>query len=306
MFDLSHLRSFIAVAEEMHFGRAAGRLNLTQSPLSRQVQLLEQSLGVTLLERTTRTVRLTSAGRTFLAEAHRVLETAERAQQLTRRVAKGEAGVVTLGFTSSSAYRTLPQIVSLIRTALPGLDLILEEMVTVGQIEALAARRIDLGLLRPPRMALDDGLRITLAPLLREQLLLAAPLGHALATGRQPSLRDLDQQPFITWAPGGGSYFVDLLTDLFRNSGIVPHIVQRVNQTHTMLALVGAGMGLALVPDAARSIHMAGVVLRPIELPDATSTELLLAWRNDNDNPALPALRALVLEAFADGESRSS
>ena len=305
MFELNHLRSFIAVAEEMHFGRAAGRLNLTQSPLSRQVQLLEQSLGVTLLERTTRAVRLTSAGRTFLAEAHRVLETAERAEQLTRRVAKGEAGVVTLGFTSSSSYLTLPHVVSLIRTALPGLDLILEEMVTLSQIEALAARRIDLGLLRPPRMALDDGLRIVMAPLLREQLLLAAPQGHALATGRQPSLRDLDQQPFITWAPGGGSYFVDLLSNLFRDNGIVPHTVQRVNQTHTMLALVGAGMGLALVPDAARSIHMAGVVLRPIKLPDAASTELLLAWRDDNDNPALPALRALVLDAFAAGENRS-
>ena len=304
MFELGHLRGFIAVAEELHFGRAAGRLNLTQSPLSRQVQLLEQTLGVTLLERSTRAVRLTSAGRTFLAEAHRVLEAAERAQQLTRRVAKGEAGVVTLGFTSSSAYRTLPRVVALISAALPGLDLILEEMVTVSQIEALAARRIDLALLRPLRAALDHGLRISLAPLLKEQLLLAAPQGHALASGRKPTLGDLDGQPFITWAPGGGSYFVDLLTDLFRDSGIVPRTVQRVNQTHTMLALVGAGMGLALVPDAARSIHMAGVVLRPIELP--IRTELLLAWRDDNDNPALPALRALVLGAFADGGSRSS
>jgi DNA-binding transcriptional LysR family regulator len=149
MLDLTYARSFIAVAEEMHFGRAAARLNLTQSPLSRQVQMLEQSLGVSLLERTTRAVRLTPAGRTFLKEAYRLIEAAESAETLTRRIAKGEAGLVRLGFTAASAYQALPRLVTRIRAALPGVDLVLEEMVTAELIAALETQRLDLGLLRP-------------------------------------------------------------------------------------------------------------------------------------------------------------
>ena len=299
MLDLTHVRSFIAVAEEMHFGRAAARLNLTQSPLSRQVQMLESRLGVALMERTTRAVRLTAAGRTFLREAYRTMAAAENAERLTRQVARGEAGRVALGFTAASAYQVLPRVVAHIRSALPGVDLVLHEMVTAEQIEALQARRLDLGLIRPIPASPGDGTRITTTPLLHERLLLAAPRDHALAAGRRPALADLDGQPFVTWAAGGGSYFLDLLATLFREGGVRPHVVQRVNQTHTMLALVGAGLGLALVPEAARSIRMSGVSLRPIALPLTARAELRLAWREDSDNPALPTLREVALSVFA-------
>ena len=171
-------------------------------------------------------------------------------------------------------------------------------MVTAEQIEALTARRLDLGLIRPSAVH-GDGSQITTAALLRERFLLALPHDHVLATGRRPVLEDLHEQPFVTWAPGGGSYFLDLLAAVFREGGVRPRTVQQVNQTHTMLALVGAGLGIALVPEAARSIRMNGVVLRPIKLPNAAQAELLLAWRTDNDNPALPRLRAIVLAAFA-------
>jgi DNA-binding transcriptional LysR family regulator len=301
MLDLTHVRSFIAVAEEMHFGRAAARLNLSQSPLSRQVQMLEHSLGVSLLERTTRAVRLTPAGRMFLKEAYRVIEAVESAQALTRRAASGDAGLVRLGFTAASAYQTLPRLVASVRASMPDIDLVLEEMVTAEQIEALTARRLDLGLLRPS--VHGDASRIAIVPLLRERFLLAVPLDHALAAGRRPVLRDLDEQPFVTWAPGGGSYFLNLLATVFREGGVKPRTVQQVNQTHTMLALVGAGLGLALVPEAARSIRMSGVVLRPIKLPNSARAELALAWREDNDNPAVPRLRALALAAFAEDET---
>lgn len=299
MLDLTQLRSFVAVAEELHFGRAAARLNLTQSPLSRQVQMLEQALGVVLLERTSRSVRLTPPGRTLLVEARKLLDAVEGAERLTRRVARGEAGIVTLGFTSASAYQALPRLVTRIRAALPEVELVLQEMVTTEQIEALAARRIDLGLMRPPDTLTGQQSGIALAPLLRERLLLALPQGHKLAeAGRRPELKDLDGQPFVTWSPHGGGYFLGLLATLFRNGGVTPRTVQWVNQTHTILTLVQAGLGLALVPEAARSLRIAGVHLRAIRLPERVWVELLLGWREDNDNPALPAVRDLALSAF--------
>src|SRR5690606_25154416 len=130
MFELSQLRCFVAVAEELHFGRAAQRLNMTQPPLSRQVQLLERILGVVLLDRTSRSVRLTPAGRSFLIEARRILRLAETASLTTRRIASGEEGRVAIGFTAASGYSFLPQLVELSRTRLPGVDLALREMVT--------------------------------------------------------------------------------------------------------------------------------------------------------------------------------
>jgi DNA-binding transcriptional LysR family regulator len=296
MFDLGHARSFIAVAEEMHFGRAATRLNLTQSPLSRQIQMLEQTLGVQLLERTTRAVRLTPAGRTFLAEAYRVIAAAESAARVTRRAARGESGLLRLGFTAASAYRSLPRLVAQVRAKLPEIDLVLEEMVSDEQIHALDANRIDLALVRPSQRLFDDGTLIASASLTRERLLLAVPRVHPLAAGRAPTLQDLDEEPFVTWSPRGGRYFIDLLEALFEAGGVRPRIVQRVNQVHAMLALVGAGLGIALVPEGARGIRMTEVALRAIPLPLSARPELLLAWRRDNPNPCLPSVRAVVLD----------
>lgn len=296
MFDLGHARSFVAVAEEMHFGRAAARLNLTQSPLSRQIQMLEQTLGVTLLERTTRAVRLTPAGRTFLAEAYRVLAAAENAARITRRAALGESGVLRLSFTAASAYRTLPQVVAHVRRTLPEVDLVLEEMVSDEQILALGENRTDLAILRPAPVLQDPKSAIATAPLARERLLLAVPRGHRLAAAHAPTLRDLDGEAFVTWSPRGGRYFIDLLDRLFEAGGVQPRIVQRVNQVHAMLALVGAGIGVALVPGSARGNSMADIRLRPIALPATTGPELWLAWRSDNANPCLPSVRAAALE----------
>ncbi len=296
MFDLGHARSFVAVAEELHFGRAAARLNLTQSPLSRQIQMLEQTLGVTLLERTTRAVRLTPAGRTFVAEAYRVIAAAENAERVTRRAARGESGMIRLGFTAASAYRILPRLVTHLRDRLPEIDLALEEMVSGEQIQALEGNRIDLALLRPSPALSESA--IEAVPLTRERLILAVPQGHRLALGRAPTLADLDGEPFVTWSPRGGRYFIDLLAALFEGGEVQPRVVQRVNQVHAMLALVGAGLGVALVPDGARSIRVANVTLRAIRLPASAQPELHLASRRGDANPCLPTVREVIEKAF--------
>lgn len=290
MFELGQLRCFVAVAEDLHFGRAAARLNMTQPPLSRQIQLLEHVLDVRLLDRTSRSVRLTPAGRAFLPEARRLLRLAESAAVEARRVARGEAGPLTLGFTAGASYGFVPRLVALAKTALPDVDLVLKELTTAEQMEALAFNRLDLGLVRLP----IDRRGIEVACVLREPLLLALPASHPRATGREPVLADIDRQPFIMYSPMTGRYFYDLLASLFRAADIMPDHVQYTSQPHTTLALVSAGLGMALVPESARNLGFANVVLRPLRLAPATFAELFLVWKRDSGNPALPAFRALV------------
>ncbi len=192
MFELSQLRCFAAVAEELHFGRAAARLNMTQPPLSRQVQLLEHALGVALFERTSRSVRLTPAGRAFYGEARRILDLAEGAGLAAKRVARGEAGSVTIGFTAAASYGFLPRLIAAARAEMPDVDLALKEMVTADQTEALASGRIDLGLLRPPIDRRGGAEAVCVA---RERLLLAVPRGHPLAAGGAPARPGRQRHP---------------------------------------------------------------------------------------------------------------
>jgi DNA-binding transcriptional LysR family regulator len=284
LFELSQLRCFVAAAEELHFGRAAARLNMTQPPLSRQIQILERVIGVRLLERTSRVVRLTPAGRRFLPEARRILHLAESATLSSRRTAGGEAGSITIGFTASAAYSFLPQLIIAARARLPGVDLVLAEMVTAEQVEALEAHRIDVALLRPPVRRGLEAVRVV-----REPLLAALPDGHRLAKGRLPALADLDGQPFVTYSPYEARYFYDLLAAIFGKAGVTPRYVQHMTNVHAILALVRAGLGIALVPAAAASLRFAGVTLRAIETRPARPVELFLAWSRGSDNPALQA-----------------
>ena len=298
MFELSQLRCFIAVAEELHFGRAAARLNLTQPPLSRQVQILERVLDVTLLERTSRSVRLTPAGRDFLQEARRIAELADRAVVNAKRSARGEAGSIALGCTAAASYALLPRLVGFARTRLPGVSLTLEEMVTADQVEALAAGRLDMGLVRRP----FSDRELSEVCILREPLLLAAPRGHALTTGPSPTVIDLHRQPLVMWSPIQARYFYDLVTGLCAMAGAAPDYVQSITQTHTMLALVGAKLGLALVPEAARALRFRDVVLRSLRAPTAVA-ELHLVWRRDNTNPAMALFRDAVIREFAPSQA---
>ena len=287
MFELSHLRCFVAVAEELHFGRAAARLNLTQPPLSRQIQLLEHVLGVRLLERTSRSVLLTRSGQNFLPEARRVLRLAEGAALAARRTASGEAGTITLGFTAASGYDFLPRLIKAFRAEAPDIDLVLKEMVSTDQVESLTAGRIEVGLVRPPfnRRELQS------LCVVREPLLLAAPEDHPLAIAAEVRLADLDRQPMVTYSPYEARYFYDLLATLFASAAITPRYVQHISQVHSILGLVKAGIGLALVPQAARNLGFGGVVLRPLALETPSIVELHAIWRPTDVNPAIETLR---------------
>lgn len=286
MFELIQLRCFVAVAEELHFGRAAARLNMTQPPLSRQVQILEHLVGVTLLERTSRSVRLTAAGRSFLVDARRIVKSAEQATALAQRVARGELGSLSLGFTAASGYSYLPRLLERLRHELPNVDLQLTEMVTPDQLDSLRNGSIDVGLLRPP-VSLAE---FAVIPATQEPLVLAAPLSGPLAGRRVTRLQQLDGQPFIMYAPVGAGYFHDLLTERFYAQGIAPRHVQFISQIHSILALVGAGMGFGLVPAGAQCLHMDGVQFSKLEDEDLPQVELVLCYRKTNDNPALARL----------------
>ncbi|KFC66084.1 putative transcriptional regulatory protein, LysR family [Bosea sp. LC85] len=290
MFELSQLRCFVAVAEELHFGRAAARLNMTQPPLSRQIQILERVLDVVLLERSNRTVKLTPAGQSFLAEARRLLKLAESAALLAKRVANGKAGSINIGFTATSAYSYVPELVAACRRELPDVEVSLKEMVSGDQLKRLDSGEIDIGLLRPPipRAGLS-AFRVTAEPLIA-----AVNVAHALARAETIAIEQLASEPFIMYAPYEARYFHDLLVELFSRAGLVPNYVQHLAQIHSILAMVHSGVGVALVPEAAVNLRFSGVALRPVDLPWQRPAELFFVSRDDNDNPLLPIIAALA------------
>jgi DNA-binding transcriptional LysR family regulator len=237
---------------------------------------------------------LTPAGTVFLQEARRLLEMAKNAAQTAQRVAHGDSGVLQLGFTAGAGYNFLPQMLSEANTLLKGIEIVLHEMVTSRQVDALQGHEIDLGLLR-----MNSGLQdLEAVPVVREPLLLAVHRGHRFATGRIPTLNDLSGEPFIAFNPLDGKYFYDRIDGLFQSSGIRVNYVQHISQIHSILALVSAKQGIALVPQSARALHFDGTVLRKLKAKPIFA-ELFLAWRKDNPNPALPEFLRLTQKHFA-------
>jgi DNA-binding transcriptional LysR family regulator len=289
--SMERIRAFVVVAEELHFGRAAARLHLTQPPLSRQIMLLEQEIGVSLLDRGGRTVKLTPAGRVFLAEARRILRLAEESTLAVRRIPTGAGGTLVVGFTAVSVHGYVPSFLRRAGEELPHVDLVLREMVTADQLEAIASGDIDLGFVRPP---------VTRAGLLSrvvqsERLLLAVPAGSTLAErGRPADVAELDGCPLVMYSPVESRYFYELLLGMTVRAQVRPRYVQYVSQVHTMLALVQAGVGLALVPESASAMHPDGVSFADLAAGQSPPVELAAAWRAGTDNPALARALALL------------
>ena len=245
-----------------------------------------------LIDRTTRSVTLTPAGVAFLPDARRILELAEGAAQTVKRVPAGDLGTVVVGFTAASAHAVLPRLLDDAREKLPDVQLDLREMVTAAQVEGLMTGELDLGMARPPLKR--PGL--VSRPLLHEQLIAALPVGHPLAgLARQLTLNDLDGQDVVMYSPVQARYFNELLISTFTIAGATPRFVQYVTQVHTMLVLVRSGIGIALVPASAATLHPDRVVFRLIGAFRERPVELDAVWRGDSTNPALLRLLRDVL-----------
>jgi DNA-binding transcriptional LysR family regulator len=288
MLSLEQVRSFTVVAEELHFGRAAARLKMTQPPLSRQIQKLERVVGVTLLERDNRSVRLTPAGEAFLVEARRLLALAEVATGEAKRIADGRAGRLAIGFTATVALQVLGPLLRQIDERLPGVEVVLSEQVSAGQLAGLQEGRLDLGLVRLPPRGDEYASRLVH----RERLLVAVPAAHRLGGSHEPvRVSELDGLDMITYSHTDSKYFHDLVTTVLANVDV--RSTHRVTQVHSMMALVAASRGAAIVPASAVHLHLDGVVLRPLAEWDRKVVELRAVWRHDAQNPVLT--RALDL-----------
>ncbi len=283
--ELRHLRYFVAVAEELHFRRAAERLHVSQPPLSQQIRALERELGVELFSRNRRRVELTAPGRALLGRAREILAAVDDAVETTRRVARGEAGELAVGFVGSAMYGALPDVLREFRGMRPGVALRLRELPTGAALDALAEGRIDVGVVRPAQV--DAG--IALDVVAREAVVVALPEAHRLAGRRRLALRDLAGEDFVLLArreAPGLRAAIDAL-------GAEPHEVQEVAEVRTVLGLVAAGVGVSLVPEAVAGAERAGVRFLPLA-GRAPTVDLALAWREDDGSPALAAFRELA------------
>ena len=289
LFTLDQARSFVAVAEELHFGRAAERLNMTQPPLSRQIQKLERSVGVELLERDNRKVSLTAAGQAFLTDARRLVISAERAPLNARRIASGQFGELRIGFTAASGFSLLGPLLSEISTNLPNVHLELFEMVTGEQVAALQDGDIDMWLARPP----FDEKTLESQLLFSESLCLAVPTGHRLdLLPREVLVEDLAGEALIMHSPTKARYFYDLVV---RQIDIEhQNVIHTVSQILTMITLVAAGRGIAFVPESAKLLGVEGVSYLRLEDVAEDAVELHAIWNRDTRNPALAKLAQIV------------
>lgn len=282
MIDLRRLRYFIAVAEHLHFGRAAQALAVSQPPLSRQVQALEDDLGTRLLTRTQRSVKLTAAGAALLPEAKRLLRQAEALREQAGRAARGETGSLALGFISTAAYNVLPELLATYRRAHPGVKLALQESTTDVQIALLRSGDLDVGLVLPP---VDDP-SIEYRPLFRDKLIVALPAAWKQFRGRSGSgrasdriaLKSLAQEPFVLFPRKAAPGLHDQIVGFCQRAGFSPRVEQEATQMQTIVSLVAGGMGVALVPSTMRQLQRTGVVYR--QLADKSPEfEMGLAWK---------------------------
>ncbi|MFS2004439.1 LysR substrate-binding domain-containing protein [Duganella sp. CT11-25] len=291
--ELRQLRYFVTVAEELHFGKAALRLHMTQPPLSQTIQALEELLGAPLFERNRRGVALTPAGQALLPEARRMLAQSQELPQLVQRAAAGEVGRLSLAFVSSADYSVLPPFLRAYRAAYPQVQITLQEATSDLQLDDLLQNRIDVGLLIPP---LPDKAKLELdyLPVLNEPLVLALPAGlPALKKKGRLALAALPPLPLIVFPRAISPALYDAILSVFREAGVTPEIGQQAIQMQTIVSLVSAGMGMALVPQSVSNLMRPGVEYRA--LSDATPlVETGLAWRRDNASPVLRGFLELL------------
>jgi DNA-binding transcriptional LysR family regulator len=289
MIKLHHLRYFVAVAEELHFGRAAARLHIAQPGLSQQIQEFERALGVRLLDRTRRRVELTAAGSTLLEEGRRALAHVDRAIEQARRTGRGEVGRLTLATIGSAAYNVLPQALREYRKRYPEVELVLREMSTPAQANALRSGEIDVGFLRLPA---DTG-GLVVQVVRTEGMGVFLPRWHPLASRRRLPLTALAGEPLIVFPAAPRPSWADFVIRACRDAGFEPEVVQEAMESATVVSFVAAGVGVAMVPEGLRVLKRPDVAYRPIASP-APSTQLAAVYREGEVPGTVRALVGIV------------
>jgi DNA-binding transcriptional LysR family regulator len=287
--ELRQLRYFVAVAEELHFRRAAARLHVSQPPLSQQIAALERELGTTLLARTRRRVELTPAGEAFLRDARSLLASLDAATGRVRAIDAGQIGVLRINFVGSALLSIVPAAVQRFRRSRPGVEIELHERPTTEQLRALASGIADVGLVRPP-IEVEPWLRAEVV--LRERTVAAIPAGHALAALTRIPLRRLAAEPLVLFPRDQAPGYHDLLIGRMAATGTSPQIVQYAPEMLTIIGLVAAGIGVSPVPASVAHLALDGVTYRP--LTGAPATELVALTRAEGQSPLV---RAFVAEA---------
>ncbi len=287
--ELRHLRYFVAVAEECHFGRAAERLHIAQPPLSQQIKQLEAELGVQLLTRSTRRVDLTPAGEQYLARARSILANVDAAREEAELIRDGRMGKVTIGFTGSATYELLPQLSRMLRSELPELEMDLRgELLTPSQVAGLVNGSLDIGFLRPPVHAPE----VEVHPLRREPLVVALPESHPLAGRAHVILSDLADEPFITYPSHHRSVVHDAVLDACQAAGFTPRATE-VAETSTLVSFVAAGLGVALVPESVQHLRITGAAYLSLA-GTAPTVELAVATRRGETSQAVHEVLAVA------------
>ena len=287
--ELRHLRYFVAVAEELHFGKAARRLGIAQPPLSLQIQRLEAELGVPLFERTSRRVELTAAGHRLLKEGKRLLDDFASATDAARRAARGETGSIAVAFAASVMFLSLPRIIRRFREDFPHVRLELRELSTGMQIEALRAGDLDIGFLREPPP--DEA--FATETVMRERLVLALSKRHELASRKRVRLADVANEDFVLFpqdlSPGLHAHVFAMCAE----AGVHPRVVQTSRELYTTISLVEAGVGVTIIPESVQKMGWRGVRYFPVRSPFAI-TRIDAAWRPDSRNPIIPSFVAIA------------
>jgi DNA-binding transcriptional LysR family regulator len=297
--EVRHLRYFVAVAEERHFGRAAERLHIAQPPLSQQIRRMEAELGAQLFHRTTRRVEVTPAGELLLERARDIIAAVDSAVDDTRRAARGELGHLAIGFTGSATYALLPRVATAVRQQMPGVELTLHgEMLTPAQIAGLLDETIDLAILRPPVQRRELHVEVVR----REPLIAVLPAGHRLAGAEAVSVGDLAAEPFVTYPSQFRSVLHDAVERICEANGFLPRVALEVAETATLVSFVAAGIGVSIIPASVAHMTVAGAVYRPLS-DGHPEIELALAWRRDDHAPLLARALDVVRASIAAADS---
>ncbi|PKW17394.1 LysR substrate-binding domain-containing protein [Saccharopolyspora spinosa] len=297
--ELRYLTAFVAVAEELHFGRAAKRLQMAQPPLSQQIRHLEKELGVQLFERNTRSVRLTSAGESFLEPARAALDDVDIAVRAAKAAGRGEYGRVTVGFAGASSHESLPRLTRAVRAAHPGLELVMRGQTYANvALAKVADGSLDLGFVRLPVNQVGSptpGVQTRVIEV--EELICALPTDHPLAVRESISIEDLADEPFVSFPSNAGSTVRDALVKACVSAGFNPRVVQEAPDSYTILALVAAGVGVTLTLTSCQHIQQSGTAYRPLA-GAPMRLHAALAWRTNNTSAALRTVLGIAEEAL--------